>query len=286
MTPKFEEKTFENFFNSELDRRSSVYFPFGQVQEGGIGADSSAMSKSQKIWRILGYPRHIYHGVFLEELAAEMEDFLGTEIDHIPRMKVNLLFQYKRPERIASHRGREWLHWNEPYFRYDIYQQQQVRLAHIARKFGDRALVLYAAPAIADVNELVEAKKRIGLIESTNFRPAIDLANHRRNTFTKAGIFSFACSQPERLERYDLLEELDKLDRLEESSNRYFIQTCANKIIKAISLDSELGEAFQEELAILRELELEEFPLVFAILSMSIFSTLSGVRWVVATDPA
>jgi hypothetical protein len=49
MKPRFEEKTFESYFNTELDQRASIYFPFGQVQEGGIGADASAMSRSRRL---------------------------------------------------------------------------------------------------------------------------------------------------------------------------------------------------------------------------------------------
>ena len=44
MDARYEEKTFESYFNNELDRKTSIYFPLGQVQEGVLGLDSVAHS--------------------------------------------------------------------------------------------------------------------------------------------------------------------------------------------------------------------------------------------------
>lgn len=56
MDAEYEEKTYENYFNAELDRRVEVYFPFGQVQEGGIGADAAAFSSDRWLWGRIGFP--------------------------------------------------------------------------------------------------------------------------------------------------------------------------------------------------------------------------------------
>ncbi len=113
MQPPYEEKTFESYFNSELDQRSSIYFPFGQVQEGGIGADASGFSRNRWFWWHLGYP-FIFHvpfgGADIREIAGEMERHLDREINNIPSIKANLLFQYKRPRLITHSRGSEWVH--------------------------------------------------------------------------------------------------------------------------------------------------------------------------------
>lgn len=232
MQPKYQEKTFESYFNTELDRRTSIYFPFGQVQEGGIGADASGYSRNRWLWRHLGYPyffRVPFEGADLREVANEMERHLGQEIKNIPRMRINLLFQYKRPEFIISKLGSEWLHWNQKYFRYDIYQEQQELLEHIVSKFGGKALVLYASPALENVNDLVDAKQRRCLIENTNFRPAADLRGHHRNTYIKAGTHSIACSEPERLEQFDLLAHLEQLENNNSNDNSELIITFAKR---------------------------------------------------------
>lgn len=287
MKPGFEEKTFESYFNTELDRRTSIYFPFGQVQEGSIGADASAMSKSRRLWWYLGRP-YFFHlpfdGVSLKELASEMEHMLNVEIDHIPDMKANLLFQYKRPERIISEQGTEWHHWEKPYLRYDIYKEQQSLLSHLAQKFGDRALILYAAPALDDVNDLVTVKKQGKLIEHTNFRPALDLDNHHRNTYIRAGTYSIACSEPERFNSFDLLAKLSKLEKMPDQNNKSFIKKFANGVSAAVSEDDTLGSAFRTLMGDYKEADIEKYPLFFAMLTMKTFRELSGVQWLIACD--
>lgn len=288
MKPRFEEKTFESYFNNELDRRASIYFPFGQVQEGSIGADASAMSKSRRLWWRLGHPYffHVpFNGVSLREMADEMEHLLGIEIDHIPDMKANLLFQYKRPERITSRLGTEWSHWNEPYFRYDIYKEQQALLSHLAGRFGKRALVLYAAPALNDVNDLVGAKRQGKIIEHSNFRPAADLDKHHRNTYIRAGTHSIACSEPEQFEPFDLLAKLKEFENVQrnDNDNRSFVKEFVGEVRTTVTEDGTLGSAFQDELSEYAEAGIDRYPLLFAMLTMQKIRELSGVQWLVAT---
>jgi hypothetical protein len=88
----YEEKTFENYFNAELDRRSKIYFPLGQVQEGSLGFDSSSFSRNRSFWRRLGHPFWLFPnfaGIDLREIADEMERFLQRTIKDIPNIKAN-----------------------------------------------------------------------------------------------------------------------------------------------------------------------------------------------------
>lgn len=135
--------------------------PLAGVQEGVLGLDSVAHSRGWFLWRKLGYPFWLspqFSGVELREIAHEMEHYLGREVKNIPTMKVNLLFQYKRPQYITMSSGSEWHLWNQKYFRYDLYTQQHTLLSHIETKFGNDAVVLYAAPSVVDVGDLVNLK--------------------------------------------------------------------------------------------------------------------------------
>ncbi|CAI8855696.1 Oxidored_FMN domain-containing protein [Pseudomonas sp. IT-232MI5] len=287
MQPKYEEKTFESYFNTELDRRASIYFPFGQVQEGGIGADASGFSRSRWLWWRLGNPyflRMPFEGVNLREAADEMEIYIGREIKNIPNIKANLFFQYKRPELITSKFGLEWSHWHQNYFRYDIYQEQQDLLQHLASKFGTKALILYASPALEDVNDLVDAKQRKCLIENTNFRPASELTGHHRNTYIKAGTYSIACSEPEPMERFDLLHQLEAFKGNKSINNQESIIEVANTVRNIALRDSVFGAAYTRELNIYVEAGIDRFPLLFSVVSMSVFRELSGIQWVLALD--
>lgn len=286
MQPKYEEKTFESYFNTELDRRASIYFPFGQVQEGGIGADASAFSQNRWLWWRLGYPFLLtpFRGVDLREVADEMETHIGREIKNIPSIKANLFFQYKRPEFITSKSGSEWPHWNQKYFRYDIYKEQQELLIHLASKFGTKALVLYASPALESVNDLVNAKQRKCLIENTNFRPATELTGHHRNTYIKSGTHSIACSDPERMERFDLLRKLETLsDNINVNNSEGVIETAS--LVRSVAMrDSIIGAAYRRELNSYTDEGLDSYSLLYSIVSMSVFRELSGIQWVLAID--
>lgn len=287
MQPKYEEKTFESYFNGELDRKSSIYFPFGQVQEGGMGADAAGYSRSRSLWRRLGYGAlrdTDFRGVKLHRVAAEMERHLGREIRNIPKIKVNLLFQYKRPELITTSLGSEWNHWGRSYFRYDIYREQQQLLTHLESKFGSRALVLYAAPAIEDINDLVRLKKKNKIIDNTNFRRASELANHHRNTYTKAGTYSIACSDPEHMGRFDLLAKLEQLESIKEADTTEIIVDFAARIRGIAAEDQTLGFSYATALSEYSEAGFEQFSVLYSCLSLLVLREVTGLQWLVATD--
>ena len=199
-------------------------------------------------------------------------------------MKVNLLFQYKRPELITLKLGAEWSHWNQKYFRYDIYQEQHALLVHLASKVASKALILYASPALENVNDLVDAKQRKCLIENTNFRPAIELTGHHRNTYIKAGTHSIAFSKSEQLDEFDLLVELNKLEANQNVGNKELILGFTKAVQLAVLDDPIFGEAYKSELNFYTEAKIDEFPLFFSMLSMRIFRELSGTQWLVAIE--
>jgi hypothetical protein len=125
MKVDFEEKTYESYFNNELDSKSSVYFPPGQVLEGLLGFDAASNSKNRGLWRTLGFPfwfSPYFTGVNLRDIAREIEEELDHIIQKIPNIKTNILLQYKRPDYIKTVNGKEWKHWNKEYYRYRIYK--------------------------------------------------------------------------------------------------------------------------------------------------------------------
>lgn len=282
MQPKYEEKTFESYFNSELDRRSNVYFPFGQVQEGSIGADAAAHSQSRWLWRRLGFPfwfRPRFLGVDLRTLADEMERHLQHEIRNIPPIKTNLLLQYKRPEVITNANGSEWSHWKQRYFRYGIYAEQQTLLMRLDSKFGKQALILYASPALNDVNELVSAKIAGTIIEDTNFCAVVKLQGHHRNTYIRAGLHSVACSEPEHLPSLDLLGTLRQVEYSRSDANLETILAFAAAVRDMAAEDAYLGKSYQSSLQPFVELGLERYKLLFSLIEMSVLRELAGTQW-------
>lgn len=282
MRAKFEEKTYENYFNTELARQTDIYFPLGQVQEGSLGFDSSAMTRSRRLWRRLGYPFWFFphfDAIDLIEIAGEMEDFLNVTLDNIPRIKTNLLFQYKKPEYITVSRGNEWIHWKEPYYRYNIYQEQQELLMHIHNQFADKVFIVYASPALHDVNDLVNAHLNRRIIDISNFRKAVELAGHHCNTYTRAGRFSVACSEPERIENFDLIETINQLtyEKDTDENNRISILNFSEQLSNVVYQNSYYSESYRR----LNEQysKFSQYKLLYSHLTLHNFSKLTGIQW-------
>ena len=283
MKVKFEEKTYESYFNNELDQKSSIYFPPGQVLEGALGFDASSFTRNRRLWRMLGYPCWFFppfHGVDLQDVAHELNSVLGHIVDGVPKVKANLFIQYKRPEYITARSGKEWSYWNEAYFRYKVDRDQQKILFKIDQKFGSQALVVYASPAISTLDELVICKKKSKIIESTNFKKARDLNNHNRNTYIQSGVHSIACSEPQKIENLNLLSELERLDSISGSEMKQVIINTSNIITEEILENSKLGVVFKELMAEYRELE--NYKMLYAHLILKCFREISGIQWLVA----
>lgn len=282
MRAKFEEKTYESYFNSELASQTDIYFPLGQVQEGSLGFDSSAMTRNRRLWRRLGHPFWFFphfDGIELSEIADEMEHLLNVTLDNIPRIKANLLFQYKKPEYITMPNGSEWTYWNTPYYRYNIYKEQQELLMHIDRHFGNKVLILYASPALYDVNELVNAHLNRQIIDISNFRKASELNGHHRNTYTQAGRYSIACSEPERIDNFDLLKEINQLtyDRSTDERNRYFVVDFSKQLSSIIDESEYYSESFRKLNE--RFSKFAQYELLYSHLKLHNFNRLTGTQW-------
>lgn len=284
MKAEFEEKTYESYFNTELDKHSEIYFPLGQVQEGSLGFDASSFSKNRRLWKKLGYPfwfRPHFEGLKLSEIADEMEHYLRVELNNIPNMKANLLFQYKRPEYITTTNGAEWTYWNKPYFRYDIYQTQQDLLMHIHNKFKSKIHIIYASPVTIDINELVKHRKNI--LNYSNYTRAVDLQGHHCNTYISSGTYSIACSEPERIENINILELLESLSvqstKTDNITNMEFIINFSSKIQSIVSNNTYYSQAFNElnqDIA-----EIQEYKLFHSLLSMRNYRQITGSQWLV-----
>lgn len=94
-------------------------------------------------------------------------------------------------------------------------------------------MVLYAAPALKNVQELYERYLNKELIKSVNFQLASNLTGHHHNTYTSAGRNSMACSEPQQIKNFNFMEFLNDENNYEttfSSSNREFIITTAEKI--------------------------------------------------------
>jgi hypothetical protein len=287
MRASFEEKTYEAYFNNELNSRSDIYFPLGQVQEGVIGADSAAYSVDRRLWKQFKHPfwfHPSFSGEDFNKIAKVMEDHLNNELRGIPQIKVNLLFQYKRPYFLNSAFAVEWIYWNSPYYKYHINQDQQNLLMQIYNQFGSQVFILYAAPAIHEVADLVEMHRKKQIIKNSNFRQASELNNHRKNTYNRAGLYSIAFSEPERFDNFDLDEVLQQFDSSNDlifnsrDNNKIFIDF-KDTIVSIVNNNQQFASSFNK--LNLRFIDLQKYELFYSHLIMSNFRILTGIQWLI-----
>lgn len=285
MDAQFEEKTYENYFNAELNNRSKVFFPLGQVQEGFLGFDSSADSRNRKLWRNLGFPFLFFPhfpGIELRKIAREIENHLGVVLKNIPRLRANMLFQFTRPEYIGVSHGKEWNHWKQPYYRYDIYPKQQNLLDQISESFNEKILIVYASPAAWNMGELVDLKINKKIIDTSNFKRASVLQGHERNTYIKSGTYSIACSEPVRSENLNLLAELKELENNEineRDNNQQIVVRFANRVSSIVREDQNYSDSFIK--LIENYSDYYRYELLYSFLTMSVFKQITGTQWIV-----
>ncbi|HGM6833110.1 TPA: hypothetical protein ACKQCE_001659 [Serratia marcescens] len=274
----YEEKTFENYFNAEIGQGDGFFFPLGQVQEGFIGADCAYYASDLLRWDFLGQVLNS-EGANLKDIASEMDYFLKNDFNALPDIKTNILFQYKRPELITTSTGSEWKHWRKEYFRYDIYDRQHILLKKINSRFGDEVAILYVAPAIKGINELVLQSRAKKIVDSSNFKHIKQLDGHKRNTYISAGTYSIGCSEPQRLEDIKIRDFLVEYQKIDYPDNYSAIVSFASKIKIVMQEDNYFRLPFNTLIA--SNEELVEFDFIYSLVCIQAFEQITGVKWAV-----
>lgn len=282
----FEEKTFEGLLNIELSASASFVFPIGQVQEGGLGADVAFMIDNMELLRYLDsinrvHARDEYRGVQLAEIAYYAEQIAEIRMRHIPNGIVNVLFQYKRPEFVYSAPAKQWALWNQPYYRYHVEQQQQLLLSGIGRAVGDQALVIYASPAIHQIDKLIDTFQRRQLVAGTNFCNSVRLDGHSLNTYIDGGGRSIGHSEPEEFPEFNLMASLEDFFRTHRIKSLSGIVEFAEKVGSVVSQNSRYGERFVRLRDKAMADEFRRLKYFRAILTMAVVRKVTGLQWIV-----
>jgi hypothetical protein len=120
-----------------------------------------------------------------------------------------MFFQYKRPEFIDHHRGKEWPCWKGPYFRFDITPHQQVLLAGLESQSAGRAVVVYASAAFWQNDELYLHAKDEMVIANSNIANVARLNGHGRFSYNGPGSFGRGHSEPVDIESVSLIQIIE-----------------------------------------------------------------------------
>jgi hypothetical protein len=278
MDCEFEEKQYEQLMNSELAETGYIY-PVGQVLESDLAIDAAMLPKKPDFWDMwgsLGVKRWRSGLRLRPDFWEDAEKELKSEM--FPKFKCNLFIQYKRPEFIGSTNGREFSYWRQPYFRYDITQHQQKILSKLEEKTSSHALVTYACPSFHKLKDLWKFLKGKLLISNSNFVQPHILQKHERYSFAQSGVGGYACSEPRRIGRMDLLSEIQSLmGKSEFENNIQFVHRLAHDVKTVIEeLDETEREGF---FAVLKIMDHPDHMLGIDISTILAFNIFANTTW-------
>jgi hypothetical protein len=183
----FEEKTYEIAYDVEMGKGPgpTPWAP-GQILEHLVGFDAAANpDPSHPLWRVLGAPRP--KGLVL--LPDHWAGLPGRRParKRLPSNPVSFIVQFKRPEFIQSHAGKQWRLWRTPYYRFKIDAYQQRTLKRLEDNSAGGAIVRYAAPAFWTNQAMDAARLSEQVIASSGHVPPSELVRHTAWTYVAAG---------------------------------------------------------------------------------------------------
>jgi hypothetical protein len=285
---KFEEKQYEQPLNFELAVRGSLIFSPGQVFENTLGIDAALFSKNPNFWRmwqkrLRGHQFFSSYrgGTYIDrEWWNEFQN--GLDDESFPKFKFNVFVQHKRPEFISRTNGSEFTAWKQPYFRYVINSDQQVRLEKLEGGVASEGIVIYTCPAFWRFEELWSYALSHTPIENSNFVQPHNLRGHTRYTFVSGGRYGKAFSDPKDVEGVDLLENIAQMfERVTDfRSNTEFIFSLSKRISAIVA---ESDRSFRETYAsVISSIADFEQQFAFSFMSIIAFVYLTNISWAIA----
>jgi len=281
---EFEEKQYEQPLNYELASKRRIY-PAGQRFENKLAIDAAIFSRNPEFWKLwkdvsgFGWRAGLK---LTPDLWDNIEQVVNSDL--FPKFKFNLFVQHKRPEYISSPSGAEYFFWNQPYFRYNIVDNQQKILHKLERRVSSEAIVVYACPSFwrrADLWRYMNGK----LVENSNFVQPTSLQGHGRYTFLKGGNFGGAFSEPREIPSLNILADIDRVFEkdIRFESNTQFLRKLAMTVRAVIKEDSdpETREAF---LSIERTIGFPEHEFGNDLVSILTFTYITVTTWAIGYE--
>ena len=211
---EFEEKEYEGFLYSELDRGVSRFWHPGQVLENYLGFDRAMFLDDPYFWRMHGI-RGAKRGLLLSGFPWP---FLPRKLKfRLPRFRYNCFVQAKRPQygsRLPL--SLSALGTTRPFFKFQIDTDQQATLEAAAARLRRRALFCYAAPVFFKSRDLFRYDTAGSIVANSTF-PDIDrLAGQHAWYYNQPGASGIANRSYEHLQMPPLNERVEELIRADD----------------------------------------------------------------------
>lgn len=207
---EFEEKEYEAPLYNQLESLTRNVWAPGQVFEEYLGIDRAAFLTEPRLWRFFGASRPPL-GVFMHRMEWEFI-WRHRRRRPMPNFRVNLFVQAKR----SHYYPRRPRHLRDkmpagPCWRFDLETHQQQALERIAVRVGDRAALVYAAPAFHRLSELYAHTSRGTLLLHSTFPRVEMLRGHGAWYYRVPGASGVANPEPEAFEGVGLLQWLQSI---------------------------------------------------------------------------
>ena len=280
MDIEFKEKTFEKYFGHELARLTNITFSPDQCDEALLGFDEAFFMPEEWFFRFGPYVRRRRRGRLT---GVEIDEFnkLGKMIaSHMPKFKLNLFVQFKRPKFLTSSGAKEWSDWKQSYYRYETTPHQQEALERIdAQSFG-RAATIYASPAFRQAADLWNHVKSEAVVAHSNMASAAKLKGHDHYSYIAPGYIGKGHSETVDIES-DPLQQIigNGFERNDSLPLNQHLKKTAAAIIEAASGSDLVAPVFLQAQTAMGFENLNPNSLYDAIAIIGIFSEAFSVRY-------
>lgn len=207
---EFEEKEYEAPLYNQLESLTRNVWAPGQVFEEYMGIDRAMFLTEPRLWRFFGVSRPPL-GVFMHRMDWEFI-WRHRQRRRMPNFRVNLFIQAKRshyyPRRPRHLSGKMPA---GPCWRFNLEAHQQRALERVAGRVGDRAALVYAAPAFHRLSELYAHTSRGTILAHSTFPRVESLRGHEAWYYRSPGASGVANPEPEGIEGIDLLQWLESI---------------------------------------------------------------------------
>ena len=280
MRAEFSEREYETVFNREISTKCQVVWTPGQFQEHWLGFDGAYLSDDPRLVLLDLWP-HMLPGTRL--LPQYWEKWISNVDDLLPPFRFNLFVQHKRPEYIASTRGKERPKWRCSYFRFDIDKHQQRRLVELESKTTTNALVTYACAAFYTRSDLWERTQRRTLVTSSNYvRPSL-LSGHDRYSFTEGGSNGATHSDAEAIDDVPIVDRFEQQVPGDRVSIRDLIRLAATAAGEIMESDELARDLFLRIVEVSTQLESDVHPVQRNLIVARVFCLLNATSWTIVS---
>jgi len=194
-----------------LTQQGFLFSP-GLGLENVLGFDTAYnTAPNSPIWNL--FPRQ--PGVIATPQLWNNPTALLRDPNALPPFRLNLFIQYKRPVYITRENWTQtsqlrWSYWRNPYFRYDIDQNQLLQLLILEQNTYHNASILYAAPAFRTHIELHNHYRNNQIIQNSNFVEPRHLRTHTVYTYRNSGNYGLGFSEPSEIPLIDIFQKIDE----------------------------------------------------------------------------